>query len=84
MTHKEKWWASMLERHKTKEAVREVMRGCARKSHASTDRKPGGFAKMEKERLSELSSRAAQIRWGKHETEQTTQSENSAESKEAN
>lgn len=84
MTHKEKWWATMLEKHKSEEAVREFMRRGARSSHASTDRKPGGFATMEKERLSELSSRAAQIRWGKHETEQTTQSENSAESKETN
>lgn len=74
--HRSKWWTNMISKHGSVEAVQAFMSENAHKSNAVRS-KPGGFATMDKERLSRISRRAAKKRWGIDETD-TAQSQDTA------
>lgn len=61
LSHREKWWARMIEKHGSEEAVKEFM---AAKAREVKNRKGGYFRQIAgSEELRQLSKKAADKRW---------------------
>jgi hypothetical protein len=60
MEHREKLRLAGIKRHGSEEAWREFQRASSMKADRTT---PRGFAVMDKEKVKEISRRAAQKRW---------------------